>query len=306
MSLSPESLGAMAPGIAAPFAQQYFQHQENKKFNDANIRQSEATNRMQMDMANKNIALQKEFAKMGVQWKVEDAKKAGIHPLYALGANTMSFSPVSVGSSTPNLSPDTSMSDAVGSMGQNISRAMAATQTKEQRAMNALQLENQALQNEELRLRIRQNTNPNPPFPGSDSGNFMPGQGDSPLVLVKPKERAASAKGRPAQEAGWVPDVGYSRTDTGLTPVVPSSLSESLEDDIIGKAMWRVRNQLLPNFGEGKPPKSMLPQGASDWSYSFWRQEWQPHYSSKTPDSPYDTWSRAVSNWKPWYSNFTE
>lgn len=48
-----------------------------------------------------NIAYQKEFAQKGVQWKVEDAKKAGLHPLYALGANTTSFSPVPVtGSAT--------------------------------------------------------------------------------------------------------------------------------------------------------------------------------------------------------------
>jgi hypothetical protein len=35
-----------------------------------------------------NIKMQREFAQKGIRWKVSDAKKAGIHPLYALGAST--------------------------------------------------------------------------------------------------------------------------------------------------------------------------------------------------------------------------
>lgn len=41
-----------------------------------------------------NIQQQREFAQKGIRWRVSDAKKAGIHPLFALGANTASFSPV--------------------------------------------------------------------------------------------------------------------------------------------------------------------------------------------------------------------
>lgn len=67
------------------------------------------------NIANQNIALQKEFAQSGIQWKVEDAKKAGIHPLFALGANTHSFSPVSVGSNYQG---------AFSDMGADISRAI--------------------------------------------------------------------------------------------------------------------------------------------------------------------------------------
>lgn len=46
------------------------------------------------DMANqKNHQMQKEFAQNSIQWKVEDAKKAGIHPAIALGAQGYSASP---------------------------------------------------------------------------------------------------------------------------------------------------------------------------------------------------------------------
>lgn len=42
-----------------------------------------------------NLELQREFAQHGIQWKVNDAISAGIHPLAALGADTMSFTPSS-------------------------------------------------------------------------------------------------------------------------------------------------------------------------------------------------------------------
>lgn len=50
-------------------------------------------------ISNRQMDLQKEFAQYGIQWKVADAKAAGIHPLAALGANTVSYSPISVGTS---------------------------------------------------------------------------------------------------------------------------------------------------------------------------------------------------------------
>jgi hypothetical protein len=53
--------------------------------------------RQQLEMWQKNYDMQKEFAKHGIQWKVQDAKRAGINPLAALGATTVSGSPIPVG-----------------------------------------------------------------------------------------------------------------------------------------------------------------------------------------------------------------
>lgn len=44
-----------------------------------------------------NAALQREFAQHGISWKVADAKRAGLHPLAALGTQTASASPSYVG-----------------------------------------------------------------------------------------------------------------------------------------------------------------------------------------------------------------
>lgn len=85
--------------------------------------QSEA-NRINQENAMRQEALQREFAQSGIQWKVADAQKAGIHPLYALGANTVSYAPSVVGAT-----PETGLASAVSSSSQDISRALEATRT---------------------------------------------------------------------------------------------------------------------------------------------------------------------------------
>lgn len=50
----------------------------------------------------KNYAMQKEFAQHGIRWRVKDAKAAGLHPLYAIGANPSQATPITVG--TPDFS----------------------------------------------------------------------------------------------------------------------------------------------------------------------------------------------------------
>lgn len=242
--------------------------------------QEKRKDRKQMDRIHgEQMAKQDQYARQGVRMKVADARAAGIHPLAALGGITPSYSPVSYDSG----GPDTTKSDFVRDMGQNITRAISSTRTGEEKQMAQLQLnsaqadlEGKVIDNQIRAYQLRNISNGGAPnFPGSD--NFMPGQGNSGLVNDKPLERTVSAPGRPAQEAGWRPDVSYARTDTGLTPMVPESLSESLEDDMIGKALWRVRNQIVPNFtGEGSPPRSMLPKGSDYWSWSYTKQEWQP------------------------------
>lgn len=94
-----------------------------------------ATNRQNAQ----NVAYQKEFAQKGVQWKVEDAKNAGLHPLYALGANTTSFSPIPVtGSAT---------GDAIARGASNIAKSMS------QAKMNKLQTDLVEAQIQESRSR---------------------------------------------------------------------------------------------------------------------------------------------------------
>lgn len=74
--------------------------------------------------ADKDRKLQKQFAQQGIQWRAADARKAGIHPLAALGAQTSQYTPVG--------SP---LGDAIGSgmaqVGQGLSGASAKQLEKE-------------------------------------------------------------------------------------------------------------------------------------------------------------------------------
>lgn len=124
------------------------------------------------EKANKaNADAQREFAQNGVRWKVEDAKAAGVHPVYALGAPTHSFAPSYVG--------DSSLSSGISQAGQDIGRAVTSTMTQPERmshfdvAMSNLSLERGQLENDLLRTQIRrQLMEGGPAFPSIGDGTL--------------------------------------------------------------------------------------------------------------------------------------
>lgn len=129
--------------------------------------QADKTNQIQAQQAELNRQQQEKFAQHSIRWKVEDAERAGIHPIYALGANTNSYAPVSVGTTT-----DTSLGSAVASAGQDISRAVNATRTQEERdtafkkTVEALTVQKMGLENDLLASQIKKiQVNTNPPMP---------------------------------------------------------------------------------------------------------------------------------------------
>lgn len=110
---------------------------EDRQAAEANARRANELSSRQFDS---NVALQREFAKNGIRWKVEDAQAAGLHPLAALGNMPQGFSP----SQSVFSSGDPGRGDsfrALGRMGQDVSRAVMARQTEDERALNALMLE---------------------------------------------------------------------------------------------------------------------------------------------------------------------
>lgn len=78
------------------------------------------------------IAAQREALQNQVQWRVADAKKAGIHPLYALGMPPANISAVYM--------PDT-VGPAVADAGQQIGQVIASQQTQREKLIQALQLD---------------------------------------------------------------------------------------------------------------------------------------------------------------------
>lgn len=137
-------------------------------------RQAKQSRQYQRKMDRKNIELQKQFAQEGIRWKVADAEAAGIHPLYALGAQTTSFNPVTVGGLSGGYSPapQHGMANALAEAGQDVSRAIHATRTQPERTaayektMMDLQVRRAWLENDLLASQIAKINQPtNPPMP---------------------------------------------------------------------------------------------------------------------------------------------
>lgn len=101
---------------------------------------------LQREFHAKNEALQREFAQSGIRWRVQDAKAAGLHPLFALSGNTLGYSPSTVVGGQAAYQGSTvaephALGSALSEMGQNLSRAQAAQQTTFERQAQDLQLQ---------------------------------------------------------------------------------------------------------------------------------------------------------------------
>jgi len=230
----------------------------------------------------KDRKLQKQFAQEGIRWKVADAKAAGIHPLAALGAQTTSYAPVSVGGP--------SLASGLASAGQDISRAVDATRTGGERldayskTIQDLNVQRMGLENELLASQIAKvrQAGGNPPMPTPGDRRFLEGQGDSPLVKVSPFSRTAADPANPAIEAGASPETGYGRSITGWAPVPSKDIKERIEDNLPAELSWMIRNQIAPTFGQRYNPPSVQKGGDQYWFYNPFTQEYELRTYSKS------------------------
>lgn len=235
--------------------------------------------------------LQREFAKNGLQWRVEDAMKAGIHPLAALGFSGPQASPVIVGedfSENPS-AQDPNASIAQG-MGQDFSRAMSATASREQKILNAMQLasmkldiEGKSIDNQIRASQLKKLNSTGPAMPSPTDQDTMSGQGE---FQIKPSVSTASSRGAPAQQAGAINDYGFARTSKGgYIPVPSTDIKERIEDNLFHEATHFFRNNILPNFGGGpnapSPRDYPLPKGATHWKWHHIHQQFLPARKTK-------------------------
>lgn len=112
-----------------------------------------AANSANMGFAREQFEYQKELHKNQLQWRVEDAKKAGLHPMAALGLQSSSFSPVSSNMQANDYS-------WIGDLGQSAGYAAMKAKDKGQQKealelasrQATLGLRNMELQNEGIEL----------------------------------------------------------------------------------------------------------------------------------------------------------
>lgn len=221
----------------------------------------------QVDNTNaENLAYAREFAQMGVRWRVEDARAAGIHPEAALGMSSPVPPAMQVGE-TYGGSPEGA---ALQSMGQNVSRASFQTKTDRQRAET---IKNLAVKDAILDVAIKQAQlanykNTGPALPGYTDGSPIPGQGNMSMGAVEPTQ--------PYKEKAYGPDIAYAKTaGGGLVPVLSEYVADrGGEDNIFIQADHALRNSILPRLGMTDPyqlapdPKKFpLPDGQV-WKYN--------------------------------------
>lgn len=250
----------------------YLQYRAGQQAADAQ-REANELSRWQTEQ---NINLQREFARSGIQWRVEDARAAGINPIYALGAGGASFTPV-----TSAFTPVTGKADSysamgatLSNMGQNISRAVLAN--ADNRTREEVELENQvrlkALRNQNKLLdfeftRIGQPENP--PMPSlpvaqTSYGDQMVESTETPgrFYLMPSMETAMASQG------DWI----YPLTNRAR------KVFSHYKNLMFGN------NYLSTRFAP-------MPKAYSDLGYDAWKREWDGMFvPAKTKDYGTKNW----------------
>jgi hypothetical protein len=252
-----------------------------------NKRISDKAHQYETHVEQRNRLEREKFAQNAIRWKVADARKAGIHPLAALGAPTISPSAhITGGGSGAN------PGEYLSRMGQDIGRAISAKQTDHQRQMMDLQLKNAQLDNEMKQIAVtsaRRNL----------IGQVPPGAPGQTKTL--PAEQTSHAVGKPSQDAGAINSLAFAKGPGGsLVPVPAALMKDRMEDDMAQEWRWKLENYIGPNFG-GKdyvPPKKLLPRGYNYWKWNTWKFRWEPKKgkNQKRGRSPLHNFRRDIQS----------
>lgn len=209
---------------------------------------------MQERLSSENMWWQQHMANHGIEMRVDDAKRAGIHPLAALGSPLIQPSPVQA-----SFGGNNAWASAASNFGQDVSRSMMATRTQTERdatymnSVRELQAEGLVLDNEMKRSQIaRFNSMPNPAFPGNN--NMIPGQGNTPPNSIDTARIIREGLPGSAVATPPVPDLSYMQGRDGQYPTPSKEGKELIEDNIFQEAAHFLRNNIMPMFGMNLNP----------------------------------------------------
>lgn len=203
----------------------------------SNRKVASATNDRSYEIAQEDRTLQREFARSGIQWRAEDAKAAGLHPLYALGGTGATYTPSPISLVTPDQS---GFGRGLAEAGQNLGRAIQAQETPQQREARQWQMallkaqvgrevaltglyESEAARNRQSALQSA----------GIPEGSVSVGalEGIPGQVKSVPDEVTSARIGSPELSAGQHPFFMEAKLGNGLRIMLPRSedMGESLE-----------------------------------------------------------------------------
>lgn len=178
------------------------------------------------------MEMQYDFAKNGLQWRADDAAKAGISKYAALGA------------ASPSASPSFAISSGKGSRGQDVARATGAAldrfarreQVGMEKEMAAAQLRNTKLQGDLLASQIAKMTQPGTP-PASPSAT----------ELINPSERTSALRGDASVETGQPAPASKNFVNAdGSISRWPSKEAKAAVEDSMYEWEHMYRNRMIP------------------------------------------------------------
>lgn len=199
--------------------------------------------------ASKEYDRQKEFAQTGIQWRVRDAEAAGLHPLFALGANV------------PTYSPGQWVDPGFRQMGQDVGAAVSRAVDQDARHARQLQLDvlgsqvdlNSAHADYYRSLAMRERTS------GQSQGIPSFEQNDpifSDVVKPKPDEVISSRFGDRSVTSGTHSAFNeFTITPAGLKMLLPRGDEGSGPGEVWGELSWydkiAIINMNMNRYGEG-------------------------------------------------------
>lgn len=234
-----------------------------------------------------------------IQWRVADARAAGVHPLAALGAQVSASPATPIAGDSGGSNLGASLSD----MGQSLTRAFGAFFDKEQKnklSMQVLQIQGQEIDNqiklEELK-RLQGGPGSPPAFPNmavgeshvpigavSDTRRY-PDRSVSVLPLgpagdaaglrkAEPSEYFPVAPSQPGMQPIVNPESQWMRTNTGAIDRMPGKSWQMDDMGAPGYLTWQLRNSILPALPFGgralpAPPKEYETKGQIGWFYKM-------------------------------------
>lgn len=236
----------------------------------------------------RNYQRQKEFARSGVQWKVADAQKAGIHPLAALGAQTQSFSGFAGGTDSAVGSDYSALAQAGQDIGSAIDRTRspgekltAYAKTVQDLTINKMGLENELLAAQVAKIRA----SATPGIPSETDQYLIEGQNGPGTVTEKPMQRTMAGPGG-YREPGSVSDIGYAQNAYGGHSVIASDDVKRRIEDSPEEWVHYYRNNIHPWFAPSarRPPPIPLKRDHV-WSYDpvfgYYQTRTKPSYEKQ-------------------------
>lgn len=255
------------------------------------------------EMAARQEAFQREVGQNSIGWRVEDAARAGVSPLVALGAPTFNPSPISIGGfgiggtpATPGPLGSSIGASGIGAsggggqdfswlgkMGANLGDIVGKALREEDKVQVARDdiLWNQKQRSNELDIAIKQATlrgiQGRNSIPSPDGGATKSGQSVLGNMSIEPAKVTAAMPGGEYAQAGIYSDVQYNRGPNGLYPV-PSKDSRISDSDTSSVEYMRWAGRHLEGQTPPPMPAGRVFPGASDWSWNQFRLRWEPTY----------------------------